>query len=72
MRLVVTVTRPAEFVRPFPSWANVKTEFGAVGAGQADDTAAIQWALVSVRSKASPQKVFYFPAGTYRSTDTGA
>jgi len=59
-----TVTRPAEFVGPFLSWANVKTEFGAVGDGQADDTAAIQRALVSVRSKDSPKKVLYFPAGT--------
>ena len=65
-----TVTRPAEFVGPFPSWVNVKTEFGAVGDGQTDDTAAIQRALVSVRSKDSPQKVLYFPAGTYRITDT--
>ena len=31
-----------EFVGPFPSWANVKTEYGAVGDGKADDTAAIQ------------------------------
>jgi hypothetical protein len=64
------VARPPEFVGPFPSWANVKTEFGAVGDGQADDTAAIQQALVSVRSKDSTKKVLYFPAGTYRITDT--
>lgn len=65
-----TVARPAEFVGPFPSCVNVKTEFGAVGDGQADDTVAIQRALVSVRSKDSPQKVLYFPAGTSRITDT--
>ena len=60
----------AEFVGPFPSWANVKTEFGAVGDGKADDTAAIQRALESVRSKDSQKKVLYFPAGTYRLTTT--
>ncbi len=27
-----------EFVGPFPSWANVKTNYGAVGDGVADDT----------------------------------
>lgn len=59
-----------EFIGPFPSWANVKTEFGAVGDGKADDTAAIRKALESVRSKDSPKKVLYFPAGTYRITDT--
>ncbi len=60
----------AEFFGPFPSWANVKTEFGAVGDGQADDTAAIQRALDSMRMLASPKKVLYFPAGTYRITST--
>jgi len=34
-----------EFVGPFPSWANVKTNYGAVGDGVTDDTAAIQKAL---------------------------
>lgn len=60
----------AEFTGPYPSWANVKTEFGAVGDGKADDTAAIQNALESIRSKDSPKKVLYFPAGTYRITAT--
>jgi pectin methylesterase-like acyl-CoA thioesterase len=60
----------AEFIGPFPSWANVKTQFGAVGDGKADDTAAIQKALESVRASASPQRVLYFPAGTYRITST--
>ena len=59
-----------EFVGPFPSWANVKTEYGAVGDGKADDTAAIQKALEDVRRIASPKKVLYFPAGVYRITDT--
>ncbi len=59
-----------EFYGPFPSWADVKVEFGAVGDGKADDTAAIQKALETIRGKDSPKKVLYFPAGTYRITDT--
>lgn len=61
---------PAEFYGPFDSWANVKTDFGAVGDGVADDTAAIQKALETIRLNDSPKKVLYFPAGTYRITDT--
>jgi hypothetical protein len=59
-----------EFLGPFPSWANVKTEFGAVGDGKTDDTAAIQKALEQIRLIGSPKKVLYFPAGTYRITGT--
>jgi hypothetical protein len=59
-----------EFAGPLASWANVKTEFGAVGDGKADDTAAIQKALESVRRQDFPKKVLYFPAGTYRITAT--
>ncbi len=54
-----------EFVGPFPSWANVKTDFGAVGDGKTDDTAALQKALDTFMAK-SP--VLYLPAGTYRIT----
>ena len=68
--LVASAAPVAEFIGPFPSWANVKTEFGAVGDGKADDTAAIQKALESVRSSSSPKKVLYFPAGIYRITST--
>ncbi len=73
MAKVVLSAGPAwaeEFYGPFPSWANVKTEFGAVGDGKSDDTAAIQKALESVRGIDSPKKVLYFPAGTYRITST--
>jgi len=59
-----------EFVGPFPSWANVKADYGAAGDGQADDTAAIQKALLDVRRLDSPKRVLYLPAGTYRITDT--
>jgi hypothetical protein len=58
-----------EFAGPFLSWANVK-DYGAVGDGRADDTAAIQKALEAVRSKDSASRVLYFPAGTYRITAT--
>jgi hypothetical protein len=68
--LAASAATVAEFIGPFPSWANVKTEFGAVGDGKADDTAAIQKALESVRSSSSPKKVLYFPAGTYRIAST--
>ncbi|MHB9133697.1 MAG: glycosyl hydrolase family 28-related protein [Armatimonadota bacterium] len=59
-----------EFVGPFPSWANVKTDFGAVGDGKADDTAAIQQGLDTINPTAGNKKVLYFPAGVYRITGT--
>ncbi|MGA2253928.1 MAG: glycosyl hydrolase family 28-related protein, partial [Thermoguttaceae bacterium] len=58
-----------EFVGPFSSWANVK-DYGAVGDGRTDDTAAIQKAMEAVRSKDSASRVLYFPAGAYRITST--
>ncbi|MHB9025000.1 MAG: glycosyl hydrolase family 28-related protein [Armatimonadota bacterium] len=64
------IVPPAEFYGPFPSWANVKTEYGAVGDGKTDDTAAIQKALEEIHLLKSPKKVLYFPAGTYRITST--
>ena len=65
-----TTTTLDEFVGPFPSWMNVKTDFGAVGDGKADDTAAIQKALDAIKSANSPKRVLYFPDGTYRITNT--
>ena len=60
--------RGEEFAGPFASWTNVKTAGGAVGDGQADDTAAINRALAALSPDTRP--VLYFPAGTYRITGT--
>lgn len=57
------------FAGPFASWLNVKTDFGAVGDGQADDTQKIQAALDAIRNN-SQRAALYFPRGTYRLTQT--
>jgi Pectate lyase superfamily protein len=59
-----------EFVGPFPSWLNVKTAYGAVGDGVADDTRAIQRALDQLGGADTRSPVLYFPSGTYRITST--
>jgi len=58
-----------DFVGPLPGWRNVKTDYGAVGDGRADDTAAIQRGLDDLRLH-KESCVLYFPAGKYRITDT--
>jgi hypothetical protein len=58
-----------EFVGPFPSWANVKVMYGAVGNGVADDTANLQNALNDL-GQANKPVVLYLPAGTYKITNT--
>jgi hypothetical protein len=56
------------FSGPFISWKNVK-DFGAVGNGVTDDTAAIQTALNALKNvHTNTWSVLYFPAGTYRIT----
>lgn len=59
-----------EFVGPFTSWLNVKTTYGAIGDGVADDTQAIQRALDELGATGERSPVLYFPSGTYRITST--
>jgi Pectate lyase superfamily protein len=58
-----------EFDGSFPSWHNLKTNYGAVGDGRADDTAAFQHALNDLTLH-SNFCVLYVPAGHYRLTAT--
>ena len=59
-----------EFVGPFPSWINVKTQYGAIGDAITDETAALQAAFNAIGNSNSTATVVYLPAGTYRITDT--
>ncbi len=59
-----------EFVGPFPTWADVKRDYGAVGDGKADDTEAFQRALDDMGTPASKHHHLWIPAGTYRITKT--
>src|SRR5438552_10164707 len=57
------------FVGPFPSWRDLKRDYGAVGDGKSDDTAALQRAVDDL-VKHEKACVLYVPAGTYRLTQT--
>ena len=63
-----------EFVGPLPGWTNLKTDFGAKGDGNADDTAAFQRGLDALplygHGKDDDVRVLFLPAGTYRITAT--
>jgi len=56
-------------IGPFDSWANVRSDFGAVGNGRKDDTAAIQHALNELGTNNKVQ-VLYIPAGIYKISKT--
>ncbi len=58
-----------EVIGPFPSWANAKRDYGAVGDGVADDTAALQAALNDLGQPGKPSTL-YLPPGTYKITAT--
>lgn len=58
-----------EVVGPFASWTNLKTNYGAVGDGIADDTAALQAALNDLGQTGHAGALFV-PSGTYRITST--
>jgi pectate lyase-like protein len=58
-----------EFVGPFPSWTNLKSDHHAVGDGSTNDTTAIQNALDEL-GKGGHSPVLVVPSGRYRITRT--
>ncbi len=56
-----------ESLGPFPSWRDLRQDYGARGDGLADDTAPLQRALDDL-VKHTNHCVLYVPAGTYRLT----
>ncbi len=58
---------PEPWFGPMPSWRNVMTDYGAMGDGEADDTAAFQRALGELGRPGQPN-VLYLPPGRYRIT----
>ncbi len=70
LRIPNPSTDPAEFfVGPFPSWTNLKANYGARGNGITDDSNALQAALDEL-GNAESSPVLWIPSGTYRITKT--
>jgi hypothetical protein len=67
---VRTKAEAEEFIGPLAGWANLKTDYHAVGDGKADDAPAIQKALNDLRIPGGKVRVLYIPGGTYRITQT--
>lgn len=64
-----TIDLPAvDRVAPADAVVNVRTAYGAVGDGRADDTAALQAAISTGLGFGNSNKIIYLPAGTYRVT----
>jgi hypothetical protein len=59
-----------EFVGPLAGWKNLKTDFGAIGNGVADDTTALQNAVTFITTSSNNKPVLFIPAGTYLITST--
>jgi len=70
--LLTAVRGSAQAQVAFPPNAGVidVTDFGAVGDGVADDTAALNAALAAPRPAGASAKIVYLPAGTYLVSDT--
>jgi Pectate lyase superfamily protein len=58
-----------EFAGPFPSWMDLRRDFGAKGDGSSDDTSAFQHALDALSANKQGPAI-WIPAGVYRITQT--
>ena len=66
---VIGQSAAEEWIGPQAGWYNLKTDFGAIGNGIADDTVQVQAAVDALGASAA-RSVLFVPAGTYRLTNT--